>query len=354
MSCYERLCIRYFRWNRYIRICSVQRSVQCCLISWMRTVWLLVRFCRHCHSNYPGTTFKLPWRNIVWKITNYIQATKELIIRPSYPILMFICILKLHLQLKFRKISFVHKIHFSSSIPIFLEVVCTEHPGRPPGGYCISPKPILNSNLVKTCLSTTFILFVQSFCNFVQGTAVSMPCSVQNWKKIRQLVMSQRGGWSNQSHWFGTPEFAFISSTKSEADAGEGVGGNNSDTWLNRSSVCKYLSSIRIIIFMCHSFFIEYIIITLGRRKIYKFISEKLKLNSKYRGPYICYDSAEGKYANLSVGKCNWIQTTKALTSAMTCHVSRIHMIAIMRKQQSSFCYLTPTPLHPYSITVTS
>ena len=48
----------------------------------------------------------------------------------------------------------------------------------------IRPKPILNSNLAKSRSSITSMSFVQSFWNFAQSTAVSLPCSVQNFKTI--------------------------------------------------------------------------------------------------------------------------------------------------------------------------
>ena len=152
-----------------------------------------------------------------------------------------------------------------------------------------------------------------------------------------------------------------------------GGGGYNSNTWLIRKSVCKYLSSIWII--MYHTIFhpiyhnntqqkediqiyqweteTEFKIqgpldlLWLGKKKISKFISKKLQLNSIYRGPYICYDSTEGKYANLSVRNCNWIQNTKALISVMTCQVSRIPMIAMIRVKTIFILLCNPNTFTP-------
>ena len=80
--------------------------------------------------------------------------------------------------------------------------------------------------------------------------------------------------------------------------------------------------------------------------KICKFIREKLKLNSKYRGPYICYDSAEGKYANLSVRNCNWIQNTSYICIGLPCFKDSYNCHDTRKKQYSS-CYVAPTPLQP-------
>ena len=48
----------------------------------------------------------------------------------------------------------------------------------------IRPKRILNSNLAKSRSSITSVSIVQSFWYFAQGTAVILPCSVQNVKTI--------------------------------------------------------------------------------------------------------------------------------------------------------------------------
>ena len=46
------------------------------------------------------------------------------------------------------------------------------------------PKRILNSNLAKSRWSITSVSVTQSFRNFAKSTAVSLPCSVQNFKTI--------------------------------------------------------------------------------------------------------------------------------------------------------------------------
>ena len=48
----------------------------------------------------------------------------------------------------------------------------------------IHPKLILNWNLTQYRLSITPVLVVESFCNFAQSTAVTLPCSVQNYIRI--------------------------------------------------------------------------------------------------------------------------------------------------------------------------
>ena len=64
--------------------------------------------------------------------------------------------------------------------------------GRHNAGGCYNirfppPKFILNSNLAKSHSSITPISMVKSLWNCAQGTAVILPCSVQNLKTISQL-----------------------------------------------------------------------------------------------------------------------------------------------------------------------
>ena len=54
----------------------------------------------------------------------------------------------------------------------------------------IHPKVILYSNVVKTHSSITLFTVDRSFCNFTQSTAVILPCSVQNCRRIHPLVKS--------------------------------------------------------------------------------------------------------------------------------------------------------------------
>ena len=58
----------------------------------------------------------------------------------------------------------------------------------------IRPKLILNSNLVKTCLSITYCSVAQLFHNFAHSTAVILPCYVQIFKTIGQR---QNKLWTN-------------------------------------------------------------------------------------------------------------------------------------------------------------
>ena len=51
----------------------------------------------------------------------------------------------------------------------------------------ISLKLISNSDILKSNLPITSISISQSFWNFAQSMAVSLPCSVQNFKMIGQL-----------------------------------------------------------------------------------------------------------------------------------------------------------------------
>ena len=54
------------------------------------------------------------------------------------------------------------------------------------------PQIILNSNVSKSRPSTTTVLVIKSFWNFVQSTAVILSCSVQNLKMIWQLSIKLR------------------------------------------------------------------------------------------------------------------------------------------------------------------
>ena len=51
----------------------------------------------------------------------------------------------------------------------------------------ISQKFISRLHLMKSHSSIAIVSIAQSFWNFAQSTAVSLPCSVQNFKMIRQL-----------------------------------------------------------------------------------------------------------------------------------------------------------------------
>ena len=54
---------------------------------------------------------------------------------------------------------------------------------------------IRNSDLAKSCLSVTYFAYDQWFWNFAQSTAVSLPCSVQNFKTIVYLCNKL---WENE------------------------------------------------------------------------------------------------------------------------------------------------------------
>ena len=59
----------------------------------------------------------------------------------------------------------------------------------------IRPKLILNSNLIKSHSSITTVAVIESFWNFAQSTAVILPCSAQNFKRIglfKQML------WTNE------------------------------------------------------------------------------------------------------------------------------------------------------------
>ena len=51
---------------------------------------------------------------------------------------------------------------------------------------------VLNSNFMQSHSSITSISVIQSFCNLAQSSAVSLPCSVQNFKMI---------GWKTNKLW---------------------------------------------------------------------------------------------------------------------------------------------------------
>ena len=109
----------------------------------------------------------------------------------------------------------IYHIHFLPSTLFGLFVVTSSYVGL--GGiYCkeawerkrstttnqgslaiwyIRPKRILNSNVVKSRSSVTSFAFIQSFWNSAQSTAVSLPCSVQNFKTIARLSNEL---WANE------------------------------------------------------------------------------------------------------------------------------------------------------------
>ena len=61
--------------------------------------------------------------------------------------------------------------------------ICLE----PCATWDIHPKEILNSNFAKTCLPITYFSFAQLFKTFAQNSAVILPLSVQNFKRIGRL-----------------------------------------------------------------------------------------------------------------------------------------------------------------------
>ena len=68
----------------------------------------------------------------------------------------------------------------------------------------ISPKLISNSDLVKCNSPITSTSVVQSFWNFAQSMAVSLPCSVQNFTMIGQLknkLWAIEISWYSSSRW---------------------------------------------------------------------------------------------------------------------------------------------------------
>ena len=54
------------------------------------------------------------------------------------------------------------------------------------------------SYITKLCSSATLIQLVESFWNFAQSVAVILPCSVQNFKMIRQLTNQP---WTKVTFW---------------------------------------------------------------------------------------------------------------------------------------------------------
>ena len=58
----------------------------------------------------------------------------------------------------------------------------------------LRPKLILNSTLTKSRSAITSMSVVESFWDFAQSTAVSLPCSVQNFKTIGRLTNKS---WTN-------------------------------------------------------------------------------------------------------------------------------------------------------------
>ena len=69
------------------------------------------------------------------------------------------------------------------------------HAQGPCAIWDICPKCISNSNLAKSRLPITHASVERSLWNFVQSTAVSLPCSEQNFKLIEQL---KRMLWKNE------------------------------------------------------------------------------------------------------------------------------------------------------------
>ena len=61
--------------------------------------------------------------------------------------------------------------------------------------YTSRPKPIINSHLAKSRSTITSVSVVQSFWNFAQSTAVSLPCPVQNFQTIGYLM---KKSWANE------------------------------------------------------------------------------------------------------------------------------------------------------------
>ena len=62
----------------------------------------------------------------------------------------------------------------------------------------IPAKPISNSNLAKSRLPIPSISAARSYGNFAQSTAVSLPCTVQYFQTIKQLLTSL---WANEISW---------------------------------------------------------------------------------------------------------------------------------------------------------
>ena len=71
------------------------------------------------------------------------------------------------------------KSHLSPNMPF-----CGQGPWAM---WDIRSKHILNSNLAKSPLPITYSIVLQLFWNFAQSTAVTLLCSVQNFKMIGQL-----------------------------------------------------------------------------------------------------------------------------------------------------------------------
>ena len=62
----------------------------------------------------------------------------------------------------------------------------------------IHPKRTLNKNLTKSRFPITYFPITNSFWDFAQNTAVSLPCTVPNFKtmeRIKQMLLSNQFSW---------------------------------------------------------------------------------------------------------------------------------------------------------------
>ena len=80
----------------------------------------------------------------------------------------------------------------------------------------ILPKLNLNSNLVRFNLPITYFSIAQSFWNFAQNMAVTLPCSVQNFEMIGQLklmVWTEEISWDLSSRWVSEGRISYIATS---------------------------------------------------------------------------------------------------------------------------------------------
>ena len=141
--------------------------------------------------------------------------------------------------------------------PIFLKVVCTEHPGRHPGGYCYAfhQNPFQTQILWKSCLFITFIQFVTSILYRARQQHCRALCkTARRFGSWEIRCLNERDdliSHIDSAHPARVYSFFLNKVWWWCWGRGEGGGrGKNDNTRLIRRSVCKYLSSIWIIIFI--------------------------------------------------------------------------------------------------------
>ena len=166
--------------------------------SWFMYLWnsLLIRsslsILKHHHHQNLGRVVYIGVILLYWRVNDWYEITTSISTAVQSSILIWDFYTEMELLCAKMSITcLITNLH----VRIKLNDVLSIDAWQAVSMKIIFPKIIINSNLMKTCVLVTSNTVIQSFWNFAQSMAISLPCSVQNLKMIGQPIKAL---WANE------------------------------------------------------------------------------------------------------------------------------------------------------------